>query len=39
MLGITLAPATAAAVADLICGETPAAGLRAFEPARFAARH
>ncbi|HCG02563.1 MAG TPA: hypothetical protein DEV93_18720 [Chloroflexi bacterium] len=37
MLGITLAPATAVAMADLICAGSPGADLRPFDPARFVA--
>lgn len=35
MLGVTLAPATAAAVAELMCGGDAQADLRPFDPARF----
>jgi D-amino-acid dehydrogenase len=36
MLGITLAPATGEAIADLICGQPPTVDLAPFDPARFA---
>jgi D-amino-acid dehydrogenase len=36
MLGITLAPATGEAIADLICGQPPNVDLAPFDPARFA---
>lgn len=35
MLGVTLAPATAAAVADLMTGREPGTELRPFDPGRF----
>jgi glycine/D-amino acid oxidase-like deaminating enzyme len=37
MLGVTLAPATAVAVADLLTDGRPPAAVRAFDPARFTA--
>jgi len=39
MLGVTLAPATAAALADDICFGRSDPGLDAFRPGRFTKRH
>jgi D-amino-acid dehydrogenase len=35
MLGVTLAPVTARAIAELICNEQAGPGLQAFDPGRF----
>jgi D-amino-acid dehydrogenase len=35
MLGVTLAPVTAKAIADIVCGDRPSVDLAPFDPARF----